>query len=130
MSDGEFEGPLVIWGIPVPTKSNGRKMWPTEIKTMAAEQVAAGKTVAEIARETTANESLVGKWVRDHRGGKTKQRHPSITEVVAVSEFEEPVRASSVATCEIQLGDVRVTIGPGYPAGHLSEILRAVRASR
>lgn len=129
MSDVELEGPLVIWGIPVPRKSNGRKMWPAEIKVMAAERVAAGKTVAEIARDTTANESLVGKWVRDHRGKATKRQQPEITEVVAVTEFEEPARAASVATCEIQLGDVRVIVGPGYPAGHLSEILRAVRAS-
>lgn len=82
----------MIWGIPVPRKSNGRKMWPTEIQFVVVEQVAAGKSVAELACDTTANESSMGRRVRDLRGHKVEQRQTSITKVVAVREFEEPAR--------------------------------------
>lgn len=51
MSDGEQDVTLLVWGFPVPTKSNGRKMWPREIKEMAAAKFAAGYTVAAIARK-------------------------------------------------------------------------------
>lgn len=133
MSDSEQQGPLVVWGIPVPRKSNGRNMWPTQIKAMAAERFMAGQTVAAIAREVTANESLVGKWIRDNRRADAEGAAPSgIFEVVGVVDEMEaaPTVAMRTVTCDIHLGDVRLAISPGYPAAHLAEILRAVRASR
>lgn len=39
MSDNEAQGPVVVWGIPVPRKANGRHMWPDELKSEAARRV-------------------------------------------------------------------------------------------
>lgn len=133
MSDSEQDVPLVVWGFPVPTKSNGRKMWPREIKEMAAAKFAAGHTVAAIARDVLANESLVGKWVRQPQSDEaTGNGSPRISEVVGVVDAEGGIPSSAImgASCELQIGDVRLTISPGYPGAHLTEILRAVRASR
>lgn len=133
MSDDEQQRPLVVWGIPVPRKSNGRNMWPAPIKAMAAERFMAGHTVAAIAREVTANESLVGKWIRDHKRADPDGAAPSgVFEVVGVVDEMESAPAAAVrtVTCDIHLGDVRLAVSPGYPAAHLAEILREVRASR
>lgn len=133
MSDSEQDTPLVVWGFPVPTKSNGRKMWPKQIKEMAAAKFAAGHTVAAIAREVMANESLVGKWVREPRREEaTGDSTPRISEVVGIVDAEDiaPSPAIRGQSCELQIGDVRLTVTPGYPGAHLAEILRAVMASR
>lgn len=133
MSDSEQDTPLVVWGFPAPTKSNGRKMWPKQIKEMAAAKFAAGHTVAAIAREVMANESLVGKWVREPRREETTgDSTPRISEVIGVVDAEDNVPSSAIRgqSCELQIGDVRLTVTPGYPGTHLAEILRAVRASR
>lgn len=71
MSDNEAQGPVVVWGIPVPRNANGRHMWPDELKTEAARRGLAGETVAAIARDIQANESLVGKWLRDHKNASS-----------------------------------------------------------
>ena len=90
MSDREQDNPLVVWGFPVPTKSNGRKMWPREITEMAATKFAAGHTVAAIARDVMANGPLVGKWVRQPRSDGAKGNStPRISEVVAVVDVED-----------------------------------------
>lgn len=133
MSDSEQDVPLVVWGFPVPTKSNGRKMWPREIKEMAAVKFAAGHTVAAIARDVMANESLVGKWVRQPRSDEPPgEGTPRISEIVGIVDAEDDIPSSTVrgTSCELQIGDVRLIISPGYPCAHLTEILRAVRASR
>lgn len=133
MSDSEQDAPVVVWGFPVPTKSNGRKMWPREIKEMAAAKFAAGHTVAAIAREVMANESLVGKWVRQPRHDEaTGDGTPRISEVTGVVDAEDNIPSSAITgqSCELQIGDVRLTVTPGYPGAHLAEILRAVRASK
>lgn len=135
MSGSKQEGPFDVWGFKVPRKANGRSMWPRQIKEMAAAKFAAGHTVAAIARELTANESLVGKWVREQRSnGSAGDNVPRVSEVVAVIDVEAPFVSPSPAvrgaSCELQIGDVRLTVTPGYPGAHLTEILRAVRASQ
>lgn len=134
MFDGEQDASRVIWGHPVPKKSNGRYMWPEQIKVMAAERVAAGATIAEVARELTANESLVGHWIRNLRGGKPVRQakpEPSAPEIIEIIGIDDlPGSTTGTGSCIIQIGDTRLTIGPGYPAAHLTEILRAVRASK
>ena len=72
MSDREQDDPLVVWEFPVPTKSSGRKMWPREIKEMAAAKFVARHTAAALARDVMANESLVGKLVRQPRSDEVK----------------------------------------------------------
>ncbi len=60
MSDSAQYTAVVAWGFPVLTKSNGHKMWPTKIKEKATAKFAAGHSLAAIARDGMANESLVG----------------------------------------------------------------------
>lgn len=133
MSDSEQDTPLVVWGLQVPTRSNGRKMWPKQIKEMAAEKFAAGQTVAALAREIMANESLVGKWVREPRQDEaTAAGTPRISEIIGIIDAVDNIPSSAIMgqSCELRIDDVRLTITPGYPGAHLTEILRAVRASR
>ena len=85
MLDGGQDGPLVVRGIPVPRKPNGHHMCPARIKAVAAERFMAGQTVAAIAREVSANGSLAGKWIRDHKRADPDGGLPSgAVEIVAV----------------------------------------------
>ena len=49
MSEEAVEKGVVVWGIPVPMKPSGQRNWPNEIKSMAAEKVAAGATIIGLA---------------------------------------------------------------------------------
>lgn len=112
----------------MPKKPNGRCQWPDAIKAKAVERARDGETIAAIAREISANESLVAKWAKDAEE-PTKYRNggPAFVEVLA---GDTPARTGAVEHCSIRLGDVELAVPPGYPGSHLTEILRAVRAAR
>ena len=132
MSDNEAQGPVVVWGIPVPRKANGRHMWPDELKSEAARRVLAGETVAAIARDIQANESLVGKWLRDQKNATNSPGDtPHFVQVVTAPPERPSGRQSTscAASCDLHLGDVRITVTPDYPMARLADLLRAVRAS-
>jgi len=118
------------WGVWVPRGPSGRLKWPAEIKTMVIERIEAGATIASVSREIHANESLVSKWAQNHRESRVRSTDRlGIVEVVAVADTSSPVQHSShTISCELHLGDVRLSIPPGYPGAHLVEILRALRA--
>lgn len=132
MSDLEKKGPVFAWGIPVPLKANGRHMWPDAVKEEAARRALSGETVAAIAREIAANESIVGRWIRDHKAAtNTPEAAQSFVQVV-MAPAERPSRhqpATGGASCDLHLGDVRIAVTPDYPIARLADLLRAVRAS-
>ncbi|PYF06936.1 transposase [Rhodobacter viridis] len=144
MLDEKEGGDVVVWGIPVITADNGRRIWPDEIKAMAVKKIEAGTKIVTVAKEIGANESLVAKWARaelpelPRRGrpqGKTvsQGKSPQFVEVMAPSE---PVRATrqtgaaDAAACQIRIGDAEISLRGDFPAEQLAEILRAVRASQ
>ncbi|TKD25131.1 hypothetical protein FBT96_03860 [Rhodobacter capsulatus] len=63
LDEGEG-GDVVVWGIPVITADNGRRIWPDELKAMAVQKIEAGTKIVTVAKEIGANESLVAKWAR------------------------------------------------------------------
>lgn len=132
MSDNEAQGPVVVWGIPVPRKANGRRMWPDELKAEAARRILAGETAAAIARDIHASEPLVGRWLRDHKDATSSPGDtPHFVQVVTTPPECLGGRQymSGAASCDLQLGDVRITVTPDYPVARLADLLRAVRAS-
>lgn len=124
----------MVWGFAVPTRSGGRRKWPEALRAMAVERIAAGEGIREIAEEIGANKSLVAIWVKN---AQRKDSAPAFFEVVPPAEVK-PGRKPSVTaaaadaapTCRISIGDADIAIPPGYPADHLAEVLRAVRASQ
>ena len=135
MLDGEVpEKVEMVWGFAVPTRSGGRRKWPEALRAMAVERIAAGEGIREIAEEIGANKSLVAIWVKN---AKRKNSAPAFFEVMPPTEVK-PGRKPSVTvapedaapTCRISIGDADIAIPPGYPADHLVEVLRAVRASQ
>jgi len=64
MLDEKEGGDAVVWGIPVITADNGRRIWPDELKAMAVKKIEAGTKIVTVAKEIGANESLVAKWAR------------------------------------------------------------------
>ncbi|KQB15298.1 transposase [Rhodobacter capsulatus] len=144
MLDEKEGGDVVVWGIPVITADNGRRIWPDELKAMAVKKIEAGTKIVTVAKEIGANESLVAKWVRAElpelprrgrpQGKSASERNaPQFVEVMAPSE---PVRATrqtgtpDTAACQIRIGDAEISVGGDFPAEQLAEILRAVRASQ
>lgn len=135
MLDGEVpERVDEVWGIAVPTRSSGRRKWPEALRAMAVERIAAGKGIREIAEEIGANKSLVALWVKNAKGEDTS---PAFFEVVPPSAVKprhqipaQAVAESSTPTCRITIGDADIAIPSGYPADHLAEIIRAVRAAQ
>ena len=99
-------------------------MWPDELKTEAARRVLAGETVAAIARDIQANESLVGKWLRDHKNATSAPGDTlHFVQVVTAPPERPSVRQSTngAASCDLHLGDVRITVTPDYPMARLAD---------
>lgn len=126
-----------VWGFSVPTLPNGRRGWPAELRAMAAEKVAAGAKIREIAEEIGAHQSLVSAWVKK---ANACGEAPTFIEVIAPTPAEATLLPKATApeadlsdcavSCQIRINDCAITIPPGYPAAHLAEVLRAVRASQ
>ena len=135
MLDGEVpEKVEMVWGFAVQTRSGGRRKWPAALRAMAVERIAAGEGIREIAEEIGANKSLVAVWVKNVR---PEDPVPAFFEVVPPS-LEKPCRTEPVTlapenaapSCRISIGDDDIAMPPVYPADHLAEVLRAVRASQ
>ncbi|PYF05927.1 transposase [Rhodobacter viridis] len=88
MLDEKEGGDVVVWGCPVITADNGRRIWPDELKAMAVKKIEAGTKIVTVAREIGANESLVAKWARAElpelpRRGRPQGKAPQFVEVMA-----------------------------------------------
>jgi len=143
LDEGEG-GDAVVWGCPVITADNGRRIWPDELKAMAMKKIEAGTKIVTVAKEIGANESLVAKWARaelpelPRRGrpqGKaaSQGKAPQFVEVMAPSEpvrATRPKGAADAAACQIRICDAEISVGGDFPTEQLAEILRAVRASQ
>lgn len=133
MSEENESDDAVIWGIPVVTADNGRRVWPDALKAMAAEKVAAGAKILEIAKEVGANKSLVAKWVNARRPAERGDDSPKFVEVSGPREPHGTMRkkeADEAAVCRIRIGDAEVSLDGDFPTSQLADILRAVRASQ
>ena len=144
MLDEKEGGDVVVWGFPVITADNGRRIWPDELKAMAVKKIEAGSKIVTVAKEIGANESLVAKWVRaelpelPRRGrsqgeSKSERKAPQFVEVMAPSESARAARqtvTTDAAACQIRIGDAEISLRGDFPADQLAEILRAVRASQ
>ena len=113
-----------VWGVWVPRGSSGRLKWPDELKVKIIERAEAGETIASIARQIGANDSLVSKWVKDHRDAKSRPIDGlGIVEVVGFAKSPSGSAQSIPGiACDLHLGDVRLSIPAGYPGLHLVEI--------
>ena len=121
----EFE----VWGINVPISPKGRRKWPQAIRDMAVKRVIDGAKIIDISKEIRANKSLVAKWVND---SADRNSAPNFVELVN-NDMNQDTRwpdsqCSGQLKCQIQFGDIGITVLPGYPATHLAEILQAIRA--
>ena len=133
MSESHENETHEVWGIPVPRQANGRYLWPRVIKDKAVARISSGQTIVSVATEIGANQSLVAKWASDGRKDNVAPaKAPAFVEVVASKEAITPKPRSGIAagSCDLVLGNVKLTISSDYPAAHLAEILRAVRASQ
>ncbi|WP_417701308.1 hypothetical protein [Pseudophaeobacter sp.] len=134
MLDGMAPEEAKVWGIRVPVSSSGRRKWPDELRSMAVQKILAGAGIRETAEEIGANKSLVALWVKN---AERLSDGPAFVEVVTprtlpTNQPSMPVAASreNGASCKISVGSATIEIPQGYPAGHLVEILRAVRAAQ
>lgn len=121
-----------VWGVWVPRRPNGRFKWPDELKVKIIERVEGGEKIALLARQVGAKESLVSKWVKDHRDAQSRPVDGlGIVEVVGVAKSHSHNEQSNPGiACDLHLGDMRLSIPAGYPGTHLAEILRALRAGQ
>ncbi|WP_092902471.1 hypothetical protein [Rhodobacter sp. 24-YEA-8] len=73
-------------------------------------------------------------WVKN---AQRKDSAPAFFEVVPLTEVKSSRKQSkavgpdhAASTCRIRIGDTDIAIQLGYPADHLAEVLRAMRASQ
>ncbi|SEO34599.1 Transposase [Pseudorhodobacter antarcticus] len=121
-----------MWGGWVPRRPSGRFKWPDELKVKIIERIEGGEKIAVIARQVGAKESLVSKWVKDHRDALSRPvDRLGIVEVVGVARSHSHNSQPKLGiACDLHLGDMVLSIPVGYPGTHLAEILRALRAGQ
>ncbi len=134
MLDGMMPEEVKVWGFTIPVSSSGRRKWPDALRAKAVQKILAGAGIRETAEEIGANKSLVALWVK--KAG-TSGMNPAFVEVfapaaqrLAESPHENDHDAASSTSCRISIGAAAIEIPPGYPADHLVEVLRAVRAAQ
>ncbi|WP_027258655.1 transposase [Leisingera aquimarina] len=134
MLDGMMPEEVKMWGFTVPVSSSVRRKWPDALRAKAVQTILAGAGIRETAEEIGANKSLVALWVK--KAG-TSGKNPAFVEVVApvaqppsASPHVNGPEAASSTSCRISIGAAAVEILLGYPADHLVEVLRAVRAAQ
>jgi hypothetical protein len=113
-----------VWGIPVAVRPNGRRCWPNAVKALAAQKVAEGERIEDVALAAGAHPSLVAKWVSD---SKIEVSPQGFVEVLQAKPKVEPTGIGN--GYQIRIGDVEINIASGALPTDLAEVLRAVRAS-
>lgn len=129
MRDVSAAGTKDVWGFKVPVNSYRRHQWPAGLRAAVVARVAEGARIRETAEEIGANKSLVAKWVKD---AERSDDGPAFVEVIPLegqSGYSHSCAPPDKLSFTIRINDVELTIGPGYPAAPLTEILRAVRVS-
>ena len=110
----------------------GRRRWSEAEKArIAAESLLPGVRVAEVARRHGVTRWQVYDWRKQLRQGRlalpdSVASAPGFAELV-VEETPSPRPAQ--ACIEIVVGDVVIRAEPGVDGGHLSQVIRAVRAA-
>ncbi|MDE4153676.1 helix-turn-helix domain-containing protein [Phaeobacter gallaeciensis] len=123
-----------VWGITVPVSPTRRRKWPDALRAKAVRKILAGAGIRETAEEIGTNKSLVALWVKK---ADTSGKSPAFVEFVAPAvqrlaelPHEYGHETASSTSCRISIGTAAIEIPPGYPADHLEEVLRAVRAAQ
>jgi len=127
--------PVQVRRLEVITGELGRRYWSPEDKArILAEASAAGVVVSEVARRHGLRPQQVFGWRRQARGGElvpSGERPPLFAPVVAGSEaMTAPAAAPADAAAlevVIELGEVRLRIGPAVPAKRVAAIVAALR---
>ena len=132
MLDDDHNAGHEVWGGWVPRGPSGRFKWPDELKDKIIDRVEAGETIASIARQVGAKDSLVSKWVKDHRDAQSRPVDMlGIVEVVGVAKsLSGSAQSHPGIACDLHMGNMRLSIPVGYPGSHLAEILHALRAGQ
>ena len=132
MLDDDQNAGHEVWGVCVPRGPSGRFKWPDELKDKIIDRVEAGETIASIARHVGAKDSLVSKWVKDHRDAQSCPVDMlGIVEVVGVANsLAGSAQSHPGIACDLHMGNMRLSIPVGYPGSHLAEILHALRAGQ
>lgn len=111
---------------------SGRRWRSDEDKArIVAESLTAGVRVADVARRHGLTRWQVYDWrrrVRDGRLALPERIVPSPAFAALVVD-EGPQRPAPVAGIEIVVGDIVIRAAPGVDDGHLSRVIRAVRAA-
>lgn len=132
MLDDDHNAGHEVWGVWVPRGPSGRFKWPDELKDKIIDRVEAGETIASIARQVGAKDSLVSKWVKDYRDAQSRPVDMlGIVEVVGVAKsLSGSAQSHPGIACDLHMGNMRLSIPVGYPGSHLAEILHALRAGQ
>lgn len=128
MADDDVVSEKVVWGYPIPVGSDGKRMWPAAVKQIALRKVADGATARSVAAEIGITDALFYKWAK---AGRDRASTPQFVELLppepASDVPERPSRDGGQIGCVVRIGGTEVMIPPGFPAGDLAGILRAVR---
>jgi len=134
MLDGTMSEESQVWGFTVPISPSGRRKWPEALRARVVEKIEAGAGIRETAEEIGANKSLVAAWVKR---SEPEVAAPTFIEAVIAQpqQSDQPSSGSPPAiskdlSCRISVGEMSIAIPLGYPADHLEDILRAVRAAQ
>jgi transposase len=103
----------------------------SEKRRIAAESLAPGAVVADVARQHGATRWQIYDWRRRFR--RERLEAPS-AEIAAAPAFvpltvDEAMPEPGADFIEVAIGDVLIRVGPGVSEAHLARIFRAVRAA-
>jgi len=110
--------------------SSGRRRRSDEDEArIVAESLMAGVSVADVARRHGLTHWQVYDWRRRVRGGRLALPERVSPAFAALVVDAGPPRPASAAGIEIVVGDVVIRAAPGVDEGHLSRVIRGVRAA-
>jgi len=128
MANDDVVSGKVVWGYTVPLGSDGKRMWPAAVKQIALRKLAEGATTRNVAAEIGVTDALIYKWVKAGRDRASTPRFVELLPPKSVGDVpDKPHRDGGQTGCVVRIGGTEVTIPPGFPAGDLAGILRAVR---
>lgn len=133
MSDSELMGMSEpVQRFEVFTGSGRRRRWPDEVKArIVAESCRAGETVCGVARRHSLTPQQLFAWRRlARRDGQRTDAVPLLAEVVADPIAGSWAEAAAVGATDIviELGELRLRLGPGVAAERAAALVSALRA--
>lgn len=141
--DLKLEPERAVRRVEIINEIGGRRRWSADAKARIIEEtLAAGAVVSEVARRHGLTPQQLFTWRREARRRSDEERGepafvaavvaaPAVTEAspsVSAPARRRPSRPTTASMIELEIGGVRMRVGPGADAATITAVIRALKA--